>query len=66
MVKKLFLRWWVVLANLNDNNFFIVSGGAIGGDTYVHQAALKYKIKTGAILGSGLFMLVPKMQQKVV
>lgn len=53
------------LANLNDNNFFIVSGGAIGGDTYVHQAALKYKIKTGAILGSGLLCWYPKCNKKL-
>lgn len=42
------------------NQIVSVSGGAIGGDTFIHEASLKYNIKTISILGSGLLHLYPK------
>ncbi len=53
------------LASLGNNNLFIVSGGAIGGDTYVHEAAIQAKIKTVAVLGSGLLRWYPKCNEKL-
>lgn len=39
---------------LKDKNIIIISGGAIGGDTFIHEAALTNKLKTVSIIGSGL------------
>lgn len=53
------------LSLLQNHNLVILSGGAIGGDTYAHEAALEYKIRTGAILGSGLLSLYPKVNTRL-
>lgn len=43
-----------------DNiNVIIVSGLAAGADTFAHQAALKYKIPTAAVLGHGFNTIYP-------
>lgn len=43
----------------------IVSGGAIGGDTYIHEATLKNKIMAVSVLGSGLLSLYPKCNERL-
>ena len=41
-------------------NIVIISGGAIGGDTYIHEAALANNLKTVSIIGSGLAHWYPR------
>jgi DNA processing protein len=48
------------LGSQKTENLCIVSGGAIGGDTFAHEAALEAGIKTVSILGSGLLSWYPK------
>lgn len=47
------------ISALKDLNINIISGGAIGGDAFIHEAALRNKIKTISIIGSGLLQLYP-------
>jgi DNA processing protein len=44
-------------------DILILSGGAIGGDTFIHEAALKYNLKTVVCLGSGLGYWYPKQNE---
>jgi DNA processing protein len=39
---------------LQGQNIVIISGGAIGGDTFIHEAALANNLKTISIIGAGL------------
>ncbi|MBQ1698344.1 MAG: DNA-processing protein DprA [Bacteroidales bacterium] len=49
-----------------DNiNIIIVSGLALGADTFAHQAALKYNLPTAAVLGHGLNMVYPAENRKL-
>ncbi len=48
-----------LLPPLIKSGFNIISGLAIGVDTLAHQAALKNKGKTWAVLGSGLNVIYP-------
>lgn len=49
-----------LLPPLLKSGFNIISGLAIGVDTLAHQAALKNKGKTWAVLGSGLDIMYPR------
>ncbi len=48
------------LLNKLETNYSLVSGLALGIDTYVHLAALNNNLHTCAILGSGLKQVYPK------
>lgn len=48
-----------LIEGLPNDKLIIVSGGAIGGDTFVHDACLYHKIKTIAYIGSGLKQWYP-------
>lgn len=45
---------------LVEQNWCIVSGGALGADSYAHESTLKYGGKTVAVLGSGLLHWAPR------
>ncbi len=47
--------------DLAGQNIAIISGGAIGGDTYVHEAAIANGLKTISVIGSGLANWYPKI-----
>ena len=42
-----------------QDNWIIVSGGALGADTYAHQVTLEFKGKTIVVVGSGLCFWYP-------
>jgi len=46
-------------------NAVIISGLAMGADTYAHQAALKYGMPTAGVLGHGLNMVYPAENRKL-
>lgn len=50
---------------LDPKRFIIVSGGAIGGDTIIHETALQYGIPTFAIIGSGINSLYPTQNSRL-
>ncbi|MFH1643696.1 MAG: DNA-processing protein DprA [bacterium] len=47
------------------NGWQIISGGAIGADSLAHEATLKSKGKTIAVLGSGLLNLYPAQNKNL-
>jgi DNA processing protein len=47
------------ISSLKDQDIIIASGGAIGGDSFAHNAALNNEISTVAVLGSGLMHEYP-------
>ena len=49
-----------------DNiNVIVISGLALGADTYAHQAAVQYGLQTVAVLGHGLNMIYPAENRKL-
>ncbi|MBI2024176.1 DNA-protecting protein DprA [Candidatus Giovannonibacteria bacterium] len=56
-----------IVENLAGHNFVIVSGLAKGIDSFSHETAIKNKIKTIAVLGSGLSpkVLFPKENKRL-
>lgn len=55
----------LLVPKLVENNWTIVSGGAIGADTLAHNAALEANGKTISVLGSGLLHLYPKSNERL-
>lgn len=54
-----------LLNNLNGYPIGIVSGGAIGGDSYAHSYAIKNKLPTIAVMGCGLQHQYPIQNSKL-
>lgn len=54
-----------LVPELVNQDFSIVSGGAIGADTMAHQAAVAHNGKTIVILGSGLLKPYPHANKKL-
>ncbi|OGF52515.1 DNA protecting protein DprA [Candidatus Giovannonibacteria bacterium RIFCSPLOWO2_02_FULL_43_11b] len=56
-----------IVGDLAGRNFVIVSGLAKGIDSFSHEAAIRHKIKTVAVLGSGISpkVLFPKENKKL-
>ncbi|HOM33444.1 MAG TPA: DNA-processing protein DprA [Candidatus Paceibacterota bacterium] len=54
-----------IIKELAPYNFTIVSGLALGIDTFSHQFAIKYHLKTVAVLGSGLDIIYPASNQNL-
>lgn len=51
-------------ARLARAGFIIVSGGALGTDTYAHKGALKYGMKTALFMGCGInFRYLPENEK---
>ncbi len=53
---------WIskILTGFKENEITVVSGGARGIDTIVHQYSLELGIKTISVLGTGFFNLYPE------
>ncbi len=45
--------------------FTIVSGGAFGCDTYAHQVTLKAKQKTIVVVGTGIDIVYPQVNESL-
>lgn len=50
---------------LVTNGWTIVSGGAVGADTFAHQTTINARGKTVVVLGSGLLRLYPTENRKL-
>ena len=54
-----------VVSDLASNNISIISGLAMGIDTFAHEAALDYRLHTAGVLGSGFGNLYPSSNKKL-
>jgi len=54
-----------VVSHLTSHNVSIISGLAIGIDTFAHEAALDYRLHTVGVMGSGLGNIYPSSNQKL-
>lgn len=55
----------LLVPQLVEHNWVIISGGALGADTFAHQETIKNNGKTVAILGSGLLRPYPHSNKKL-
>ncbi|MCL2290489.1 MAG: DNA-processing protein DprA [Bacteroidetes bacterium] len=54
-----------VLSGLSSHNISIISGLAMGIDTFAHEAALDYSLHTVGIMGSGFGNIYPSSNKKL-
>lgn len=54
-----------IIKEISHTNLTIVSGLALGCDTQAHKTALKYKLKTIGVLGSGLNNIFPSSNKNL-
>ena len=54
-----------VVSDLSSHNISIISGLAIGIDTFAHEAALDYHLHTVGIMGSGFGNIYPSSNKKL-
>lgn len=54
-----------VVADLSSHNVSIISGLALGIDTFAHEAALDFNLHTAGIMGSGFGNIYPPSNKKL-
>ena len=54
-----------VISDLSAQNISIISGLALGIDTFAHEAALDYKLHTVGVMGSGFGNIYPTSNNKL-
>jgi DNA processing protein len=54
-----------VISDLSSHNISIISGLAIGIDTFAHEAALDYHLHTVGVMGSGFGNIYPSSNKKL-
>jgi len=54
-----------IVSELSSHNISIISGLAMGIDTFAHEAALDYKLHTVGVMGSGFGNIYPSSNKKL-
>jgi len=54
-----------IVSELSSHNVSIISGLAMGIDTFAHEAALDYKLHTVGVMGSGFGNIYPSSNKKL-
>jgi DNA processing protein len=54
-----------IVSDLSSQNISIISGLAIGIDTFAHEAALDFRLHTVGVMGSGLGNIYPSSNHKL-